>query len=169
MNKNQFKKNYLAKISSDTFSIIPEVNNDSLLQVELTNCCNHKCFFCPNTSSSRHNSIIDKELAYRVIKESFDLGVRKLALHMNGEPFVCDFLEEIIYYAKNLGYTYVFFSTNGALATDERLKKAFDAGLDSIKFSINAGTQQSYLEIHGRDDFEKAINALKSLWGYFFE
>lgn len=35
------------------------------------------------------------------------------------------------------------------------------AGIDSIKFSINAGTVQTYKHIHGHDDFDKVLKNLK--------
>jgi molybdenum cofactor biosynthesis enzyme MoaA len=36
-----------------------------------------------------------------------------------------------------------------------------DAGLDSIKFSINAGTRKTYEIVHGKDDWEKVVNIVR--------
>lgn len=52
------------------------------------------------------------------------------------------------------------------LARVNNLAKIFAAGLDSIKFSINAGTKEDYIKVHGRDDFEKAISALKFAYSW---
>jgi len=63
--------------------------------------------------------------------------------------------------AKKKGFTYIYLTTNGVLATPSRVREVIEAGLDSLKFSINAGTRKTYKEIHGRDDFDKVIANLK--------
>ena len=45
-------------------------------------------------------------------------------------------------------------TSNGALATPEKIRAVIDAGLDSIKFSINAPERKMYAFIHGKDDFD---------------
>ena len=70
-------------------------------------------------------------------------------------------LPELIKTAKAEGFEYIFVTTNGTVGTNDYLAEIFASGLDSIKFSINAGTREDYLKIHGRDDFDKAIAALK--------
>lgn len=52
-------------------------------------------------------------------------------------------------------------TTNGSLATPSVLSEIFEAGLDSIKFSINAGTAENYEKVHGATGFEKALEALE--------
>jgi MoaA/NifB/PqqE/SkfB family radical SAM enzyme len=73
---------------------------------------------------------------------------------MLGEPFLNKNLANYIRAAKSIGYSYVYETTNGALATPDKLRDVFSAGLDSVKFSINASTRESYLSTHGKDDFE---------------
>lgn len=141
-----------------------EVGLDNvLLQLEVTNACNHKCYFCPNSESIRQTKIMDYEFARKIMYDCAQfLGQgKKICFHMNGEPLLYRQLPELIRYSKELGYEYAFVTTNGSLATDEMLVNIFEAGLDSIKFSINAGTKETYLKIHGKDDFEKAVHALE--------
>lgn len=139
-----------------------------LLQLEVTNACNHHCCFCPNVSSHRRKTMMDYEFAVRIIKEcAAFLGKNKqICFHMNGEPLLYSRLPELVRLSKQLGYDYIFLTTNGSLATDDLLKQLLDAGLDSIKFSINAGTRETYQKIHGRDDFERAIHAVKYVARY---
>lgn len=139
-----------------------------LLQLEVTNACNHKCMFCPNVESHRPKKMIDFELAKRVMKERADfLGAdKRICFHMNGEPLLYKRLPELVEYSKKLGYEYSFITTNGSLANEELLTRLFEAGLDSIKFSINAGSRETYKKIHGADNYENAINALKFSWKY---
>ena len=134
-----------------------------LLQMEVTNACNHRCCFCPNASSHRKKTMMDYGFATRIITECATfLGEHKqICFHMNGEPLLYSRLPDLIRLSKQLGYSYIFLTTNGALATDDTLKQLLDAGLDSINFSINAGTRETYQSIHGRDDFERAIHAVQ--------
>lgn len=160
------KQRYEDKLKSD---ISNYKNFDNiLLQIETTNKCNHRCYFCPNKDSKRKKSDIDYNFAKKVIDECAGwLGKnKKICFHMNGEPLLYKRLPELIEYAKLKDYEYVFITTNGSLATDEKLKDIFDAGLDSIKFSINAGTKENYIRIHGRDAFKNVINAVKYSYNY---
>lgn len=85
---------------------------------------------------------------------------------MNGEPFVSKNLSKYIKYAKEIGYKYVFITTNGALADFDSIKDVMDSGLDSIKFSINGGSRETYKKIHGCDDYDKVIENLKFAYEY---
>lgn len=131
------------------------------MSVELTNACNYKCIFCANRKMKRKIGHIDMNLLARLLNEAYSLGTTDIGLYTTGEPFVSKELEKSIAIAKKIGFNYVYITTNGALATPERLKKVVDAGLDSIKFSINAGIPQTYKYIHGRDEFYKVLSNLQ--------
>ncbi len=128
--------------------------------VELTNACNHKCVFCTNRKMTRPIGHIEEPLLHRLLGEAFSLGVREVGFYTTGEPFASPKLAHYVAEAKTLGFTYIYITTNGALATPQRAKAVIDAGLDSIKFSINAGTPESYARIHGRDDFQTVLDNL---------
>jgi organic radical activating enzyme len=133
------------------------------IQIETSNVCNHGCTFCAYTRMIRPHSYMDKALFRRVVSEAYDLGAREIGLFAGAEPLACKWLDEYVAYCRDVGYEYQYISTNGALGTPERYRKLLDAGLSSIKFSINAGTRESYQRVHGRDDFDKAIAHLKSV------
>lgn len=139
-----------------------------LVQIEVTNACNHRCVFCPNEDSRRKKKMIDFELAHRVMRECAEFLGRdkRICFHMNGEPLLYKRLPELIRYSKELGYDYTFLTTNGSLADENLLIQLFESGLDSIKFSINAGSKETYKKIHGADDYDRAIHALKYTWQY---
>lgn len=155
---------YKQKLEGNYQQNAESINFDGILvQLEVTNACNHKCVFCPNIDSKRKKQMIDYELAKRVISECAEfLGEdKKICFHMNGEPLLYDKLVDLIRYAKEKTYDYVFLTTNGSRAGNEILSELFDAGLDSIKFSINAGSRETYKKVHGLDDFDKAMEALR--------
>lgn len=128
------------------------------LMIDLTNGCNHRCIFCTNRYMTRRLRRIEPALFEKVIVEARSLGVEELGLYTTGEPFMHKNLASFVRDAKARGFRYVYLSTNGALATPKRAKDVLEAGLDSIKFSINAGSAETYRLVHGSDDWKKVVN-----------
>lgn len=127
---------------------------------DLNNTCNSRCFFCSNHKISER-ALLDRALGLRLLKEFYDFGTREIAFHATGEPFLRQDLADFVREAKQIGYEYIFLNTNGILATPERAKPVLDAGLDSIKFSVNAGSRSSYRQVHGIDCFDAVIENIK--------
>lgn len=100
---------------------------------------------------------MNDQLVKRIISEAAEAGVKEIGFYSTGEPFVHKSLADFIAHAKAVGIEYTYISTNGAMAVPERAIKVIEAGLDSIKFSINAGSSETYKLIHGHDDFAKVI------------
>lgn len=144
--------------------LIPSIPKNMLLEV--TNICNHNCIFCANSKSSRKKGLINENFAKKILKEAYELGTREVGFYSTGEPLVNKNLEIYIKEAKNIGYTYTYITTNGALLDKQRAETIINSGIDSIKFSINAGNIESYKFIHGRDDFANILNNLKYLYNY---
>lgn len=106
------------------------------VKIELTANCNYRCAFCVK-SIRPDNGQMDRALYSRVIREMRAAGVEELGVFYIGESFTCAWLPEAIAEAKAVGFPYVFLTTNGSVATPERVEACMDAGLDSLKFSIN--------------------------------
>lgn len=144
----------------------------SSLNIELNSTCNHRCVFCPyhgeKASRGIGNHVMDYEFAVKILDEAAELGIgrKEVGFYVCGEPFLYKKLPDIIRYAKNKGFSYTFLTSNGALATPERLKEVVDAGLDSIRFSVNAPTRELYQQIHGRDDYDKVCKHIQFLSKY---
>lgn len=139
-------------------SIICEFPKNMLL--ELTNICNDSCLMCPNSICTNKGGVINEDLAVSILEQAYKLGTREVGFYGRGESLLDRNLEKYISYAKNLGYEYVYITTNGALLDDERAKSIIEAGIDSIKFSINASNAKDYYLIHGKDEFDKVIENL---------
>jgi wyosine [tRNA(Phe)-imidazoG37] synthetase (radical SAM superfamily) len=134
--------------------------------VELTNACNHRCVFCGNSKKTRKTGHINEDLLAKILTEAFALGTREVGFYTTGEPFLSPNLAKYVALVKKIGFEYVYLDTNGALATPERAVPVIEAGLDSIKFSINAGTPETYKATHGFDDFNKVISNLEFISNY---
>jgi len=132
--------------------------------VEVTNRCNHACVFCAHRVMKNKKGEIDPVLLQRILQEAYDMGVRRVGLYTTGEMFLCKHIEEHIQNAKDIGYEYIYSDTNGDLATKERMKRMLMSGLDSIKFSINACSRETYKYIHGKDEFDIVLANLRDCY-----
>jgi organic radical activating enzyme len=134
--------------------------------IEITNKCNHSCIFCAHSKMTRKKTKIDEELLHSILKQAKKLGTTEVGYYSSSEPFMDKNLIKYVRDAKKIGFEYVYVTTNGVLVTPEKSRAIIDAGIDSIKFSINAGTKESYKIIHGRDDFDKVIANLLHISEY---
>lgn len=134
--------------------------------IEVTNACNHACVFCANPRMQRTKGVIDFAVYETFVRDAVALGLKDLGLYATGEPLLVKNLERYVASAKQLGVNYVFMTSNGALATPARVTPLIEAGLDSIKFSINAGDARTYALIHGSDDFQIVLDNLRALADY---
>lgn len=135
------------------------------MHIELSNICNHQCLFCANRKMTRRKGFIDETFLKKILQEAYNEGFREVGYYANGEPFVSPKLDQYIEWAKQIGYSYVYIDTNGGIEF-EKIKRVIDAGLDSIKFSINGTDADNYKLIHGRDDFNRVLDNLKKTYDY---
>ena len=136
------------------------------IMFEFSSICNHACEFCAYSKTTRPKVQANVSLMERIIQDAYELGSREIGLHSGTEPFTSPHLEHFTAFSKQVGYAYIYLSTNGSLATPNRLKACIDNGLSSIKFSVNAGRREVYRQVHGRDHFDRVINNIKFLSNY---
>ena len=136
------------------------------MEIEVTNACNHACVFCTNPHMTRKKRVMDSSLILRIMRDARELGTDELGLYTTGEPLLVKDLPMLITEGKGMGFGYIYISTNGALATPQKAHEIIDAGIDSIKFSINAGTRETYLATHKKDEWDLVINNLKYISNY---
>jgi MoaA/NifB/PqqE/SkfB family radical SAM enzyme len=106
------------------------------VKIELTANCNYRCNFCVK-SLRPDNGEMDRTFYSRIIRELRDVGVEELGVFYIGESFTCKWLPDAIAEAKHVGFPYVFLTTNGSIATPSIVERCMQAGLDSLKFSLN--------------------------------
>jgi hypothetical protein len=127
------------------------------VKIELTARCDFNCFFCVTAKKLRRKADIDQAFYRRIVREISDAGVEELGVFYLGESFLCPWLPEAIRFAKqDCGFPYVFLTTNGRLATPERVAACMEAGLDSLKFSFNNANPEQFAavtQVRGRDFF----------------
>jgi MoaA/NifB/PqqE/SkfB family radical SAM enzyme len=144
------------------------------VKIELTSQCNYRCGFCAHRLRMKDRGEMDPVFYERVVGEMADAGVEELGMFYIGESFMCDWLPEAIAFAKKRGIQYVFLTTNGSLATPERVRACMAAGLDSLKFSMNNADEEQFVQIAAvkaklfRDAVEnlKAAHRVREEGGY---
>lgn len=119
------------------------------VKIELTSECNWRCAFCPQPARPNRRGEMTWPLFTRLVGEMADCGVEEVGFFFLGESFLCDWLPDAIGHAKARGIPYTFLTTNGSLATPERVKACMEEGLDSLKFSLNFADAAQFREIAG--------------------
>ena len=121
--------------------------------------CNHKCTFCSNEDKRTLKNQVNISDFNKVMSNITKyLDIKELGLSAKGEVLINKDLAEIIRVCKEVyKIPYVYISSNGSLLTKENTNELLNAGLDSIKLSINGISKNEYKETHQKDDFEKVI------------
>jgi len=119
--------------------------------IELTTRCNNACIFCKHKEMKSPIGDMPLDFGRKILQDAYNMGVRVVGMHTIGEIFLCKDFAKHIANAKQIGFDYIYATSNGILATEENLESAIKAGLDSIKFSIDAGTNKTHNLIHYGD------------------
>lgn len=116
------------------------------VKIEITAACNYRCGFCVK-SLRAESGTMDRALYSRLLREMYAAGVQELGVFYIGESFTCDWLADAIREAKEIGFPYVFLTTNGSVAYPEKVEACMEAGLDSLKFSVNFADLTQFREV----------------------
>ncbi|MBI3113939.1 MAG: radical SAM protein [Rhodospirillales bacterium] len=119
------------------------------VKIELTARCNFKCSFCATAMKLRDKQDMDRGFYLKLLKDLRAAGVEEVGMFYLGESFLLPWLPEAIQAAKDEGFPYVFLTTNGSLAVPEKVKACMEAGLNSLKFSLNFADEQQFAEVTG--------------------
>lgn len=142
----------------DNITLIPEeylkavCPSPKSVKIELTGRCNYLCGFCAlRTREKQPRTDMDFEFFKRITTEMREAGVEEIGCFYLGESFMNPgLLEKAIRWCKQeLKFPYVFLTSNASLATPEIVKKLMEAGLDSLKWSVNAADDKQFEEVMG--------------------
>jgi len=117
------------------------------VKIEITARCNYACSFCAHADGLREEGDMDAVMFNSIVCELKAIGVEELGLFFLGESMMKSDLPVYIKRAKDIGIPYVFLTTNGSLAKPSRMRQCFDAGLDSLKFSLNYANKEQFHDI----------------------
>lgn len=140
------------------------------VKIELTGRCNYRCGFCAlrmRDCQPKADEDMDLEFFKEITVDMFNAGVREIGVFYLGESLMNPNLTvKAVEWLKMMGMPYVFLTTNGSLATPAVLHRLMSAGLDSLKFSINAADMEQFEEVMGvkRKLYADALDNLKAAY-----
>lgn len=137
------------------------------VKIELTSRCNYKCEFCAITKSDKPGKDIDFNLFKKITTDLRWLGVEDIGVFCLGESFTLpELLINTIKHLKEIGTPYVFLTSNGSLAKPKTVRRCIDAGLDSLKWSVNFYDKDQFSAMCGVKSslFDITLNNIKSAY-----
>ncbi len=136
------------------------------VKIELTGVCNLRCGFCALTKRKEQPSQpMDWALLSRLIKECRDFGIGEIGLFYIGESFTAvPILVKAVLYSRELGFENIFLTSNATIATPEKVREVMEAGLTSLKWSINNKDAEQFTKVTGRPKrlFYRALENVKA-------
>lgn len=135
------------------------------VKISLDDNCQFRCNFCTSRLQP-DKSEMSWDMFTGLIDELVSRGTKEIGLFYIGEPMLAKRLVEAVKYCKDAGIEYVFITTNGHLATKEKVRALMEAGLDSLKFSFNYvdGWQIKAVAGVSPSVFDKIVKNIKDAW-----
>jgi len=133
------------------------------IQVEPTNYCNLTCPACPReelrdtgTLNTRHLSV---EVFRRILDEARPAAIELTGL---GEPMLHPGYLEMLRIGRGSGAVVSTFC-NLTLLDEEAARRLLDAAPQVFRVSLDAATASSYVELRGRDAFDRICSGIRLL------
>jgi radical SAM protein with 4Fe4S-binding SPASM domain len=138
------------------------------MQIETIRACNFKCIYCAHSvkSSPIKYEILSLNLFEKFINDlkQFPEKLKSLIFSGMGEPLLNKDLPQMITLAKEVSEK-VIVITNGSLLTPEISKKLIDAGLDTVRISLQGLNSEDYVKTCGFNlDFDKFVSNIEFLY-----
>jgi len=139
------------------------------VKIELTGRCNFRCGFCAlRTRETQPKTDMDFGLFQRITTQMREAGVEEIGCFYLGESFMNPgLLADAIHWVKqDLKFPYVFLTSNASIAYPDVVRRCMAAGLDSLKWSVNAADEEQFAKIMGVKPalFHDALANIKDAW-----
>lgn len=157
----------ITRIPDDRLKAAPPAPRS--VKIEISPRCNYRCGFCAlRTRESQPKWDMDFGLFKRITREMRDAGVEEIGVFYLGESFMNPRLlvDCIRYLKQEIGMPYVFLTSNASMSFPEAVEECMKAGLDSLKWSVNAADEAQFEHIMGVSGklFHRALENIASAW-----
>lgn len=139
------------------------------VKIELTGRCNYRCQYCSlRMRDKQPTGDMEWSLFQRITREMREAGVEEIGAFYLGESTMApDLLVQAIEWCKQeLKFPYVFLTSNGSLATPDLVRRCMEAGLDSLKWSVNAADEdqfKAYMKVKTKN-FHRSLENIKQAY-----
>ena len=139
------------------------------VKIEISPRCNYRCGFCAlRTREVQPKWDMDFGLFKRITREMREAGVQEVGVFYLGESFMNPRLlvDCIAWLKRDLEMPYVFLTSNASMSFPEAVEECMKAGLDSLKWSVNAADEDQFESIMGVSGrlFGRALNNIEAAW-----
>ncbi|HVP09263.1 MAG TPA: radical SAM protein [Burkholderiales bacterium] len=139
------------------------------VKIEISPRCNYRCGFCAlRTREQQPKWDMDFGLFKRITREMREAGVEEIGVFYLGESFMNPRLlvDCIAYLKREIGMPYVFLTSNASMAFPEAVEECMKAGLDSLKWSVNAADEAQFEQVMGVSGklFHRALENIAAAW-----
>lgn len=132
------------------------------MEISPSGACNHRCRFCALDYMGYKNRFLETGRMLELLPELDRLGLKSLMFGGEGEPLLHRAIGALTKKARESGID-VSFTTNGVLLRNDIVSEILPF-IEWIKVSCNAGSSETYAEIHRTKpaDFDKVMANLSS-------
>lgn len=134
------------------------------LHISTVNFCNALCVFCGQHKFERPKLSLSLESYKKLIKESFDYGIRHIDFTPTlGDPLLDPLFKERVILAREMGYEKLDITTNGIKFVEPGLVEFVLRYIDLIRISIGGLDAETYKKAYKVNSFEKVWYGLQRL------
>lgn len=137
------------------------------LQLTPSSICNFRCSYCIHATVDSGWRLMDYDDFLRVSDQlqEFDQPVKQVTVAGWGEPLVNKRLPAMVARMKDVNKCKVSIVTNGSLLRPSTSDALLDAGVDSIKISLQGMSSLKYFEVsRAKVDFQALISNIRWLY-----
>lgn len=144
------------------------------VMIDICNVCNFKCSFCPTADREllkevgRPKGTMSLSLFKKIIDDLkvFNGNIAVISLHKDGEPLLNNHVVEMVKYAKAARVAgTIEITTNASRLFPALADSLIDAGLDSIRISVEQVSSDGYKKIvNNFDDYDTILKNVEYLY-----
>jgi MoaA/NifB/PqqE/SkfB family radical SAM enzyme len=153
--------NYLTHRRLDRSSIKSSLR---IMDIELTNYCNHKCKFCLTglNANARPKGKMDLDTFKNTLRDV--APGTTLVFAGFGEPFLNEDLERFVEHAATLGLSEdIEILSNFGAISERRIRSLLDYPFKRLVISLDSMSRETFVEYRGCDDFDHVFDNIKIL------
>ncbi len=127
------------------------------IQIETIIGCDANCPFCPQKNIDRKPVIMPDSTWRKIIDDTRGLGITYRPFLQN-EALIDKRLPEIVAYIKEDSTARAEINTNGNLLKEKMSRALIDAGIDLMRFSIDAFSPETYSQCRVGLDYNRVVD-----------
>ena len=166
LNNSNFGKEVLFQVKKIFGRVpIPDMEFPELISLEIASSCNLSCIHCPPHMKKfkdevRKFGIMKMELFEKLMDEIDANGIRRVALHKDGEPLLHPNIHQVLERVKRNKEHIVYLTTNAHPLKESVSETILSNKIDIVNFSIGAATEEFYSKVRGKN-FKKVLNNIE--------